>query len=180
MKKLWILAVLLVMVALFAAGCSAPGQSVDQQQAAQQAAMLQQAQNGIGMPNIKNFQEKKIIKYIMEQRDRSDLILYAYVQSQYDGRFIYLGRCEGYGLPYDVEYTNPERENNYSGSVGYPMPQADPNGLFLPSSGTAGTWLMLITPDGSPQPAYIEPNVMVSPYKLPVSLLVPGSAPNGY
>ena len=47
------------------------------------------------------------------------------------------------------------------------MPQADPNGLFMPSSAN-GTWIMMIDPnDGSVKPTYFEPNVIVSQFPLP-------------
>ena len=49
---------------------------------------------------------------------------------------------------------------------GYALPQADPNGLFMPAS-AEGTWLMLINPKtNQPSPVYIEPRVTVSPFPL--------------
>lgn len=46
------------------------------------------------------------------------------------------------------------------------MPQSEPNGLFMPDSLSA-TWLMMIDPDtGEPRPVYVEPLIIVSPFKL--------------
>ena len=46
------------------------------------------------------------------------------------------------------------------------MPQADPNGLFMPNSAD-GTWLMMINPKtGDVHPTYCEPRVLVSAFPL--------------
>ena len=88
-----------------------------------------------------------------------------------NGKNHFLGKCIGYGLPYSVQYTNPQKLTRYQKRTGEydeygPMPQPDPNGLFMPT-GLSATWLMLINPDtGAPQPVYVEPSIMVSPFKL--------------
>jgi hypothetical protein len=71
----------------------------------------------------------------------------------------------GYGLPYATQYTNPQRV--YSDTHGYgTLPQADPNGLYSPASAD-GTWVMCVNhKTGKPQPMYIEPRVIVSPFPL--------------
>jgi hypothetical protein len=46
------------------------------------------------------------------------------------------------------------------------LPQADPNGLFMPTSSSA-TWLMMIDPKtNKPRPVYVEPEIVVSPFPL--------------
>ena len=46
------------------------------------------------------------------------------------------------------------------------MPQADPNGLFMPS-GLSATWLMMIDQrTGEARPVYVEPQIIVSPFPL--------------
>jgi hypothetical protein len=46
------------------------------------------------------------------------------------------------------------------------LPQADPNGLFSPAS-AEGTWVLLKDPNGKEtRPVYIEPRIIVSPFKL--------------
>ena len=131
-----------------------------------QSIMMQEAHRELGLPAITNFQEKKLAKMIMEQRDREDLVCYAYIVSQMNGKLIYLGKCLGYGLPYSTQYTNPVRTvYSYSNHVEQ-LPQSDPNGLFMPD-GLSATWLMMIDPEsGDPRPVYLEPEIVVSPFKL--------------
>ncbi len=46
------------------------------------------------------------------------------------------------------------------------IPQADPNGLYMPTSSSA-TWLILIDPvTKKARPAYFEPEIVVSAFKL--------------
>lgn len=115
----------------------------------------------IGMPAIKNYQERKLAKMIFELRDQENLITYTYIITM-TGKKIFLGKSIGYGLPYSVQYTNPEKyEIN-----GATLPQADPNGLFMPS-GLSATWVMLIDPkSGKARPVYVENEIIVSPFPL--------------
>lgn len=132
----------------------------------QQEKLMVEAHAQVGMPAIKNFQEKKIAKMIFELRDREDLICYAYIVNQMSGKLVFIGKCMGYGLPYSTQYTNPMKTES-SGSWGYEiLPQADPNGLFMPE-GLSATWLMMIDPEtNEPRPVYLEPEIVVSPFKL--------------
>lgn len=85
------------------------------------------------------------------------------------GKWIYFGKCIGYGIPYSTQYSNPEKDlyNTSMSNVHHNIPQAEPNGLFMPTS-SEGTWIMLINPDNSQdiKPVYIEPKIIVSPFKL--------------
>lgn len=46
------------------------------------------------------------------------------------------------------------------------LPQADPNGLFMPTSSSV-TWLIMIDPKtNEPRPVYIEPEIVVGPFPL--------------
>ena len=68
----------------------------------------------------------------------------------------------GYPIPYDVQLTNPLK-SEYHKTV---IEQAEPNGLFMPE-GLSATWLMMVDPkDGKARPVYIEPAIIVSPFKL--------------
>lgn len=126
--------------------------------------LMEEMNSQIGMPAIKNFQERKLAKMIFELRDKEDLITYAYIVNL-NGDLIFIGKCIGFGLPYSVQYTNPSRIYREYGN-GYSIPQADPNGLFMPQ-GLSATWLMMIDPEtGDARPVYIEPQIMVSPFKL--------------
>ncbi len=47
------------------------------------------------------------------------------------------------------------------------IPQADPNGLFSPAS-AEGAWVLCLDPaDKRTKPVYVEPRVVVSPFRLP-------------
>ena len=45
------------------------------------------------------------------------------------------------------------------------MPQAEPNGLFKPE-GMSATWLIMLDENDEPHPMYVEPLIIVSPFKL--------------
>lgn len=160
----------LVGLAMFV-GCTRGGESeADLAQRERTDKMMEEAHSQIGMPAIKNFQERKLAKMIFELRDREDLVCYAYLKSDYTGQLIYLGKCLGFGLPYSVQYTNPMRPSTYRYCAGsYDMailPQPDPNGLFMPE-GLSATWLMMIDPEtNEPRPVYVEPEIVVSPFPL--------------
>lgn len=135
---------------------------------------MKEANSQIGMPAIKNFQERKLAKMIFELRDQENYVCYAYIVNL-NGDLVFLGKCLGYGLPYSVQFTNPERLvdsdieldiNTFqdSGRV-QTLPQPDPNGLFMPE-GLSATWLMMLDEKGDARPVYVEPEIIVSPIKL--------------
>jgi len=158
--------VIAIMLLGFIQGCGVGSEpDSDKIQARATKALTSEAQRQIGMPNIVNFQERKLAKMIFELRDKEDMICYAYIKSDYQGKLFFIGKCIGYGLPYSVQYTNPARETRgYNTSLA--MPQADPNGLFMPS-GLSATWLMMIDPKtGTARPVYMEPEIVVSPFPL--------------
>ena len=132
---------------------------------------MKEANKQIGMPAIVNFQEKKNLKWIYELCDQEDFICYAYLASELKGEVgQYLGECIGYGIPYSTQFSNPSKyfddpHGNY-GAGSIVMPQAEPNGLFKPE-GLSATWLIMIDPKTKkPRPVYIEPKIIVSPFKL--------------
>ena len=131
---------------------------------------LSEANREIGMPAIVNFQEKKLFKLILEERDKENLITYCYLMNELNGKIgQFLGKGIGYGIPASTQYTNPikyrHREEANGGDYGIFLPQADPNGIFMPTSSSA-TWYMLLDEKGKPRPVYIEPLIIVSPIKL--------------
>lgn len=172
MKKIFmILMILFVCGSVFATG--AVETTSDGVLATQTEQAMQEMNAQIGMPAIKNFQERKLAKMIFELRDQENLATYAYIVAQQTGRLVFIGECIGYGLPYSVQYTSPEKlvdrygrtitSSNYDA---HPMPQADPNGLFMPS-GLSATWLMLVDPKTKQaRPVYVEPEIIVSPFPL--------------
>ena len=141
--------------------------SADELDQKKQEQMLQEAQRQTGMPAIHNYQEKKLLKQIYELRDDEKIINYAYLYNEFNGKLIFLGKCVGYGIPYSTQYSNPQKLEYFSKLGHIPMPQAEPNGLFMPSS-SDGTWVMLLDSEGTPHPVYIEPKVIVSPFPLTI------------
>lgn len=134
-----------------------------------------------GMPNIKNFRERKLAKDILELRDQTGLITYTYVFSDYNACFLYMGETVGYPLPYATQYTAPETVQTYNlkapGSDRHygatRLPQADPNGLFSPATAEA-TWSLMKNPAGKETgPGYMEIRINAFPFKLPDRLVCP-------
>lgn len=135
-------------------------------QANQTKQLQAEAQRQTGLPNITRFQQKKTMKMIMEQCDKANLVTYVYLKSDYSGKLLYLGKAIGYGVPFSAQYTNPERIAVKSSYGMATLPQPDPNGLFMPTSSSA-TWIMMIDPNtNKPKPVYIEPEIVVSPFKI--------------
>lgn len=149
---------------LFMSACDSVS-TADDKDAAKQEQMQKEGQAQAGMPGVHNFQEKKLLKMIYELRDDENLICYAYLFNEFNGKLIFIGKCIGYGIPYSTQYSNPQKDTWPSYHDGKMMPQAEPNGLFMPSS-SEGTWLMLLDKDGKPHPVYVEPRIIVSPFQI--------------
>lgn len=154
--------ILLLPFTLF--GCIESPNSSDQIQRQQQEQLSKQAVRSVGMPAIVNFQEKRMLKMILELRD-TEIKTITYTQDM-EGVLHKLCDSIGYGVPYATQYTNPQkyyREYDH-GAVG--MPQADPNGLFSPP-GAEGTWILCLNKETHKMsPVYVEPRVIVSPFVL--------------
>ena len=158
MKKNSMLLAVMIIISLTVSGCVNDADSIQRRETNE---ALKEAHSQIGMPAIQNFQERKLAKMIFELRDKADLITYAYI-ANWEGKLIFIGKCLGFGLPYSVQYTNPEKYYH----TGATLPQADPNGLFMPD-GLSATWLMMIDPKtNEPRPVYVEPQIIVSPFPL--------------
>ncbi len=159
-----------------ASGCR--DETSDDVQQKQQEKILAEGTSQIGMPAIKNFRERKILKDIIELRDQSDYITFTYFENQnptvipghtaLGGKLTFLGQSIGYGIPYATQFTNPQKALYPGHANSTVLPQADPNGLFSPAS-AEGTWVMLKDPNGTEaKTVYIEPRIVVSPFKFPM------------
>ena len=152
--------IVLAFALLFAACDEQP--SSDQVQRRKQEQLSQESNRQVGMPSITNFQEKRILKNILELRD-TEIKTVTYTQDL-NGKLHKLCDSVGYGLPYATQYTNPQRLAYNTG--GATLPQADPNGLFSPAS-AEGTWVLCSNPETHGlSPLYVEPRVIVSPFHL--------------
>lgn len=136
----------------------------DYAQREHQEKILQEGTAQTGMPAIKNFRERKLLKQIIEMRDQDGIVTYTYTVPETTGRPVFLCNSIGYGLPAATQYTNPEK---YVFGIRSTLPQADPNGLFSPDS-AEGTWVLCSDPivSGKTRPVYVEPRIIVSPFKL--------------
>lgn len=154
----------------------APAPSSDTTQAQQQEQILREGTAQSGMPAIKNFRERKMLKDILELRDQNGITTYTYTVSEMTGKLRFFGETIGYGIPYATQYTNPQkiaewRTRGADGIANAILPQADPNGLFSPQ-GADGTWVLMKDPKGDKVlPIYVEPRIVVSPFRLPDSIL---------
>lgn len=180
MKKriVTLIVLMVVMSVMVLSGCMED--SVDSQQAQDSEAILAEAYRIVGMPNIKNFFELKMAREVLEKCDDVDLVTYLYTQNL-EGKLIYMGRGIGFGVPYSVQFTNPERIARSGSSTGYAiLPQADPSGLFKPD-GLSATWYMLIDEEtGESYVEYYEQDIIVKQIKAPRRLCAEWSLPENY
>jgi hypothetical protein len=145
------------LIALGLFGCI--DNTTDSRQKIKTEKMVRKADRVIGIPKIKNFTERRFAKQILELRD-SEIATYTYIADE-RGNIHLLCKSIGYGLPYAVQYTNPQRyEMN-----GATLPQPDPNGLFMPNT-TEATWVLCSDGKGGVRPVYSEPRLVVSPFPL--------------
>ena len=161
----------LVTAAMFSlAACTEPvaEQSGDDIQNQKQEQLTKQGVQSVGLPAIVNFQEKRLMKDILELRDNPKLVTYTYTQDM-NGRYHKVCDSIGYGLPYATQYTNPQVDAFYTSQqegAHIAMPQADPNGLYSPPQAD-GTWILCKVPDKDKvEPQYVEPPVFVMTFPL--------------
>ena len=180
MKKSWLCFVPVVLAPFLMGnegGCE-PHKTSDTVQREQQERILMEGTSQVGMPAIKNFREKRLLKEILELRDQTGLVTYTYLENMIPtvvkghtalgGKLTFFCESIGYPIPYATQYTNPQKDAYYTSSSAahIALPQADPNGLFSPATAD-GTWVMCKDPAGKEvRPLHIEPKVIGSPFKF--------------
>lgn len=164
MKRLVLLSLLLGLAA-----CNDPPKpSADQIEQRKQETMLSEATSQVDLPSITNFQEKRNLKLVEELADRK-VPTYAYLFNPYQGCFVFLGASYGYPVPYATQYTNPQKmiSNHAFHEANVPIANADPNGLFKPTTAD-GTWVMMVNPTTKAlEPQYIEDRVEDFTFRVP-------------
>lgn len=155
----------LTMIALGLTACVDNPPTSDQVDARRQERLSSESSAQVGVPGVNKFTEKKIVKKLYELRD-SNISTFTYVLDM-QGRLWHVCDSVGFGLPYGVQFTNPEKHVNYNNStgIGYNIPQAEPNGLYMPPT-AEGTWVMCAGSNGNIDPMYVEPKVISSTHKL--------------
>ncbi len=184
-ERNWRAGVLAVAVAVVcglsmgASGCQRTEADFQERQATNQ--LTERAFSTVGMPAIKSFTEKKFLKYLYELRDDPTFKTYTYNMDM-TGRLHHICDSVGYGIPYSMQFSNPEKRAEWGGA-GDTIPQAEPNGLFIPE-GLSATWVLCTVPQGTPGssggvlPFYVEDTIIVSPVRLnAVDSYIPASAP---
>lgn len=175
----------LILASLFI-GCSETtvSDTSTKMEAKQQEELSRQAVLSVGLPNISNFYEKKTLKKILEMRDNPKVINYLYTRNSMTGKWIYEGKCVGFGIPYTTQYTNPEKMGTveggeYGAENPYTLPQADPNGLYSVPNGTA-TWVIKVGDKGQQTIEYIESEIRVTQEKIDKRLVETWSLTKDY
>lgn len=185
MKK--IIIVMLILASFTSCNNKDNGNKVDIEQRQKQQENQKVMRDKVGDPDIKNYEEAKTYKEILEDRDNPKLICHWYTYNDMNGKLIYQGRCKGYGIPYSTQFSNPERPIDYEDELGEDLyeepvgnlPQAEPNGLFMPTSSSA-TWVLAIKDDNTISVEYVEPTIVVSKTKKPKRLCEEWSLPDNY
>jgi hypothetical protein len=155
---------ILIVLSLFALiGCDRPPTSDEVQQVKQEQITMQAVQS-VGMPAITHFAEMRMAKDIIELRDQNVATI-TYLVGM-NNQLQKLCNSVGFGLPYATQFTNPQRMAYNSHGAMATLPQADPNGLFSPSSADA-TWVFCVNPETKKAaPMYVEPKIIVSQWEL--------------
>jgi hypothetical protein len=146
--------------------------STDEAIAEQMEKLLKEGERQTGLPAITNFTEKRMVKWLYELRDQPNYRTYTYIVTM-NGKLVKICDSVGYGINASIQYSNPDKVVDYEDFVGDrvdsnvgTMPQAEPNGLFMPE-GLAATYVMCV--DGTNEDVkaiYIEPEIIVSPIEL--------------
>ena len=156
-SKLIIASILLSGFAFIASGCDEDESTKIERQQQEQSSL--QGIRSVGMPAITQFSEKSMMKTILESRDHM-YPTYTYLYNAMQGT---IGQkiCDsvGYGLDGATQFTNPMKID-YQDTHPITLPQADPNGLYSPSS-THGTWILCVVKSKNKTEAqYIEPDII--------------------
>ena len=152
------------------AACGVAPPSSDKVQAQRMEQLSAEAVSAVGVPAITNFREMRLMKDIYELRDQDGLTTYTYLFSEMTGKLTFMCTSVGYAIPYATQFSNPEKvawigNPKITGHYGL-MPQAEPNGLFMPAA-AEGSWVMCLDPSTKQTRAvYSEPRLIVSPFKL--------------
>lgn len=180
-KTISMFALLLVAVAGMGqsqSSCGGPPSS-DQVQQKRMETIVAEGVAQVGAPAITNFQELRDAKENYELRDQTGLVIYVYLENMIPtvvpgytalgGKLSFVCVGTGYGLPYGTQFSNPEKATWHTSGGWLVLPQAEPNGLFMPPT-AEGTWIKCKDPNGGNEvkPILLEPRGVYSPFKFPV------------
>lgn len=130
----------------------------------QQERALLEAHRAVGMPALRNFREKRLLKMLYELRDQDGLRTYTYLVAQQTGKVVKLCDSMGYPLSDATGYTSPDLVVRDNGTAFGSVTQAEPNALFTPDSSN-GYWVMCLGSDKA-TPAFVTGDLVVTSYPL--------------
>lgn len=171
LKKVLVLLTSVLLVGGTLTGCIELSESEESYTAKNQSVI----DKSVGKPDMSNFFEYAQLKEIYEMRDNPNLVCHWYTRNDYTGKYIYMGKCVGYGIPYGASLTNPE-EYEYSGAT---LPLAEPNGLYTNNVTSSATWV-LASDNGKIKPVYVESEITVTQTKLSAHLCEDWSLTSDY
>jgi len=162
--KFAVLALVIAMSCLIMTGCNNSG---GQEQLDREVVDNQQAQYAKVQPlPIYDFSIPRDIMIqiynVVTQESRNT---YTVIETM-TGETKFHGPSLGYGIPADVQLTNPLKPAyGHQWSSGEVIEQAEPNGLFS-SKNTDGTWVLFIDNNGDITPVYTEHKVTTYPFAV--------------
>lgn len=162
-KKISLIIIICFVFSLFIiSGCGKP--SSVEEESNNQETQQQEAIKAVPPPAISNFNQRKTMKMIQEDLDKEKLTTYTYIASM-QGNLVFVGESIGYPISAGFQFNNPEQIVHYNGGA-VSVPQAEPNGLYSPSS-DEGTYVMMIDKStGKARPVYFETRIVCSPFRL--------------
>jgi hypothetical protein len=167
MRRIMMLAATAALLLANDGGCDAPPTSGQERQTKATNQAMNAADRETGFPRIVNFAQRKLLKNAYEDMDQT-VLTYVYTQGM-DGKFACLGQALGYGVSTGTQFTAPYYNQSGGNCSYYQVPQADPNMLYMPSSGEA-TIVDLIDPrTGQAHTAIMEPRIVTVPFELAAS-----------
>ena len=128
--------------------------------------LMNQAYDAVGFPDVSNYFERQQLKEIYELRDDPNLICYWYTKNDMTGKFVYQGKCVGYGIPYSASLTAPEVPDYYSYEDNAVLMQAEPNGIYTNGVTSSATWILTVDEEGNIKPTYVESEITVTQAKM--------------
>lgn len=175
-KKIFAIMAIFAMMICMLVGC---GETEENQYTKE---LMNQAYDAVGFPNVSNYFERAQLKEIYELRDDPNLICYWYTKNDMSGKWIYQGKCIGYGIPYTTSMTASESLQKIETTMGAEweiVPLAEPNGLYA-SPSTSATWILSVNEDGDITPIYVESEITVSQTKMAARLCEDWSLDESY
>ena len=163
-KHVCALILLSVFMILCLSGCMASSETIEKEQSYTEESIMA-AVDAVGLPDITNYFERSQLKEIYELRDDPSLICYWYTKNEYTGKWIYEGKCMGYGIPYSASLTSPDTLTSVNIGAGEwvdgSKSQAEPNGIYTNGLSTSATWILSLNADGEVTPSYVEQEICV-------------------